>query len=526
MPALFSKLKSQLESNRSIASSNIGKKIKLSDKDIAKDKILRPDLIDTDVYDIYKDIPLDPQEFYEDMGCIILHPKTGERIRKLADYQIEFWKSCLPKPVGMGYNYALCIKSNKIGLTTSELYGDFQSLIKIAPGKQVLIVAQTQEMANDHLYTLKRDILSSEKYSKFLITHSIEGLSKEEQSKVKTLFIRNPLNKYKPARIIALGPQESGSVSWKEAYRIHISDITKSRIDYDRTIAGLFTRPANTQGVIKIETVPAQPKGWVYERAVDSPSNFFFRTYNYEYGVKAGIMSLQFIEDQKESLKNLFDNFYDCKFGSTAIGNVFDPSYIDKSLVDDKINLDEEAVKSWGIDPAFGSSNYGLTIIQFIDGFLEVVYSDELTRPSHDEVRDFLFSKYEECQRVDSINVDASFPSEIAMIKKDIVHEEYRQDIYKQCISECRKYGTDPSHRMKVIPHAFGQGGGINLLQHAKQLLEDDRQLVKINEQQCPKLVTALRSATAENMRLDKENTSYDDVLDSFILALSFFKFK
>ena len=101
------------------------------------------------------------------------------------------------------------------------MYGDFQSLVKIAPGRQVLVVAQTQEMANYHLYTLKRDILSSEKYSKFLITKSTEGLSKEEQSKVKTLFRRNPLNRFKPGRIIALGPQESSSVSWKEVYRTH-----------------------------------------------------------------------------------------------------------------------------------------------------------------------------------------------------------------------------------------------------------------------------------------------------------------
>ncbi len=95
-------------------------------------------------------------------------------------------------------------------------------------------------------------------------------------------------------------------------------------------------------------------------------------------------------------------------------------------------------MKSWGKSPAFGSSNYGLTIIQFSDGRLEVVYSDELTRPSHDEIRDFLFYKYEQCQRVNSINVDASFPSEIAMLKKDIVHEEYRIDIYKQWINECK----------------------------------------------------------------------------------------
>ncbi len=122
--------------------------------------------------------------------------------------------------------------------------------------------------------------------------------------------------------------------------------------------------------------------------------------------------------------------------------------------------------------------------------------------------------------------MDASFPSWIAMLKKDIVREEYRIDIYKQWINECRKHGLNPDNRMRVVPHTFGQGGGINLLQHAKSILEDNRQLIKINEKQCFKLVTALRSATAENMKLDKENTSYDDVLDSFILALSFFKFK
>ncbi len=45
------------------------------------------------------------------------------------------------------------------------------------------------------------------------------------------------------------------------------------------------------------------------------------------------------------------------------------------------------------IDPAFGSSNYGLTIIQFSNRRLEVAYADELARPSHDEVRNFLFYK-------------------------------------------------------------------------------------------------------------------------------------
>lgn len=36
----------------------------------------------------------------------------------------------------------------------------------------------------------------------------------------------------------------------------------------------------------------------------------------------------------------------------------------------------------------------------------------------------------------------------------------------------------------------------------------------------------AQRSASAKNMKLGKENTSCDDILDSFMLVLSLIKFK
>lgn len=110
---------------------------------------------------------------------------------------------------------------------------------------------------------------------------------------------------------------------------------------------------------------------------------------------------------------------------------MFDSAYIDKALVDEMIEINENAVKSLVVDPAFGSSNYGLTIIQLSDGKIEVVFADELTRSSHDHVRNFLFKKYKECSRVESINVDPSFSSEIAMIKKYIVKEEHSIGIYK-----------------------------------------------------------------------------------------------
>ena len=54
MTALFCRLKSQIENDRT--STNI---------DLTKydNDILRPELIDTEIYDIYKSIPLDPQQF-------------------------------------------------------------------------------------------------------------------------------------------------------------------------------------------------------------------------------------------------------------------------------------------------------------------------------------------------------------------------------------------------------------------------------------------------------------------------------
>lgn len=37
-------------------------------------------------------IPLDPQEFYKDFG-LLLHPKTGEFVENLTDYQYKIWKN-------------------------------------------------------------------------------------------------------------------------------------------------------------------------------------------------------------------------------------------------------------------------------------------------------------------------------------------------------------------------------------------------------------------------------------------------
>ena len=79
---------------------------------------------------------------------------------------------------------------------------------------------------------------------------------------------------------------------------------------------------------------------------------------------------------------------------------------------------------------------------------------------------------------------------------------------------------------MTVVPVPFNTEAK-NMLIHTKELLEyEARPLIGINSK-FDKLITSLRTAVSDDAgRLDKEATSYDDVLDAFRLALKHFKIK
>jgi hypothetical protein len=72
---------------------------------------------------------------------------------------------------------------------------------------------------------------------------------------------------------------------------------------------------------------------------------------------------------------------------------------------------------------------------------------------------------------------------------------------------------------MTVVPVPFSTEGK-NMIMHTKELLEFETPLIAINPQ-FDKFVTALRTAiSTDDGKLDKEQTSYHNVLDAFRLAL------
>ena len=95
-----------------------------------------------------------------------------------------------------------------------------------------------------------------------------------------------------------------------------------------------------------------------------------------------------------------------------------------------------------------------------------------------------------------------------------------RED-YENQIAYYKKMKWNWHNRMIVIPVSFNVEHK-EMLGYAKMILE--KGLVAMNAA-FDKLVTSLRTAVAEENSLDKEATSYDDMLDAYQLALKNYTF-
>ena len=101
-------------------------------------------------------------------------------------------------------------------------------------------------------------------------------------------------------------------------------------------------------------------------------------------------------------------------------------------------------------------------------------------------------------------------------------NESCNQQYIKDQMAECKKYNLWIEDRMLVVPTPFSVEGR-KMLEHTKYLLEDPEGLVAVHPK-FQKLITALRTAQATEYKLQKEETSYNDILDAFLLSLQFYK--
>jgi hypothetical protein len=244
---------------------------------------------------------------------------------------------------------------------------------------------------------------------------------------------------------------------------------------------------------------------------------------DYTYGLNK-IYSIQEIDKAKKSPS--FGREYDLQYLG-LIGNTFHTADIERAIELGKKyrTPNKYAQQSIGIDPGFGSSPFGIVIVQFSDGVLQVLYADEFERPRYEDMINKVADLYNAFTNIKNIFVDAANPELISSLKREVALERDNWGYVQEKMAYCKKHHVDINRHMKVVPVPFSTEGK-NMLIHTKELLEFESPIVAINPK-FEKLTTSLRTAISDDLgKLDKEATSYDNVLDAFRLSLQMFKLK
>ncbi len=470
---------------------------------------------------VYKD----PHLFYLSFGKL-MHPYTRQIVDRLTPYQYEWWNDIVNN------QYNIAIKSNKIGLSTITLMALFQNcLLREGAGNEKLVIAQTSQMAKDHLYTLRRAILASPTFKHTLIMRPGKYLLKDEVTKVTQLFIHNPYEPARPSRIIALGASAGMAVSWKNVDFIHVSDITKAQIDYTEVIDGAFTRLAMSRGKFVIETIPRGPRGKIYSLWQDATAkpkknSFIAHKYPIEMAIEAGLVSQDHIDEERRRLGAFFPEYYGAEFISVG-GNVFVPEHVDRAT---KLFTELPAYpgfdiislpKSMGVDPAFGSdSTFAICVtMKRPDGIVEVVDVQEFQRQDHETMCKFIVGMMHRLN-ITKVYIDAQMQSVADKLKEMQNDQVSPDDMHKK---------ATPFHQLKwskykINPIRFGgaAGYGMQMIQHAQRIFAEN--LIAIDPR-FGNLVTQLKTATLVNPSgeapsLDKETYGTMDIFDAFRLSL------
>jgi hypothetical protein len=174
-----------------------------------------------------------------------------------------------------------------------------------------------------------------------------------------------------------------------------------------------------------------------------------------------------------------------------------------------------------GIDPAYGSSAFGIVVTEWADGIVQIMHAEEYHRHDYNEMLSLVYeliSKYQ----IDKVYIDGANPSFIKSLKLQIGEDAD----YDKVIARYRWEGLgDATKDMKIVPVNFNKEHKA-MLGHCKMILEDDRGKIAINPDKFDKLITALRTAVDNDGTLDKESTSYNDIFDAFRLALKFYHYE
>ena len=287
---------------------------------------------------------------------------------------------------------------------------------------------------------------------------------------------------------------------------------------------------------IVMVSTPNAPNG-LFEKIEKEPEEtcIYRRLFlDYSYGLDK-IYTRDEIEKAKKSPS--FESEYNLKYLG-LIGNTFHYRDIDRSIelgnTYDPDLINRDTIKVLGIDSGFGSSAFGIVLLEMLDGKIFVKIAEEFEHVRYEDaiskIKSILlemnqWSLNKESLESVKIYVDASAPEFVRSLKVMVGEDDNPTNIKEQ-LDECKKYDLPVSDYMTVIPVSFNTEAK-NMLIHTKELLEyEARPLIGIN-QKFDKLITALRTAVSDDSgRLDKRRDKLRRCSRCFRLALKHFRIK
>lgn len=269
-------------------------------------------------------------------------------------------------------------------------------------------------------------------------------------------------------------------------------------------------------------STPNKPGGFIESFLNEPESKYYKLKLNWEVGLETNPEKPQKIYTAEEISEakldsTTFEREYNLKFLG-QIGTCFSEQRIEAAINSvryDPDNVNPYALRSIGIDPGWGSSPFGITVSEYSDNKVRVLYAEEYQRPDYETILEKVYWLYRQTNP-DKVCIDGSAADFVQSLKIKIGE---RGDYLKER-QEYKAKGLQWERSTKVLPLYFGRQNK-QMLTHTKTFI--DGGLVAIHPK-FDRLITALRTASEEQGVIDKEKTSYHDILDSFMLSLWYFQ--
>jgi hypothetical protein len=180
---------------------------------------------------------------------------------------------------------------------------------------------------------------------------------------------------------------------------------------------------AKSNPYIVMVSTPNAPDGLFERIESEAEDTCLYRRIflDYTYGI-GKIYTAEEIEKAKQSPS--FEREYNLKYLG-RIGNVFHTKDIEAAIEKgrkydpDTFNRVYLSSRSMGIDPAYGSSAFGIVVTQWLDNHIQILHAEEYHRPDYNEMLSVVYglmSKY----GVHKVYIDGANPSFIKSLKLQI----------------------------------------------------------------------------------------------------------